>query len=162
MCTRTPGRPSVSPRASSSSSAWRSACCSIAADPGVPLGSATAARAPASWTGADESGSDRQWIRKQMGHLHADSAVADEAGGAIEYRFPAGPKILMGAIWLDPAEGEIEERTPGLDVRFEFGAFRFVPAGALKYSCLVQRRAHLYSEHIENRAGYFGDALAFV
>src|SRR5471032_2773202 len=73
------------------------------------------------------------------GNFHADSAVTDKAARPVEYRLPAGPERLVGAIGIDPAEGEIEERTPGRDVRFERSALRLVPARTLQYSYLVHQ-----------------------
>src|ERR1019366_10444456 len=112
------------------------------------------------WAGANTSVCGGGTFRKQApGHLHTDSAVTDKACGAVEHRFAAGPKILLRPIGLEPAEREINERTPGLDVRLEFGALRLVPARTPKHSRFVQQCAHLYSEHVESRAGYLSDPL---
>src|SRR5450759_5059929 len=61
----------------------------------------------------DSGGAGGEHRKHAPAHFHTDSAVTDKAAGRVEHRFPADPKILVGAIGIDPAEGEIKERTPG-------------------------------------------------
>src|SRR5450755_2022799 len=50
------------------------------------------------------------------GHFNANPAIAGETAGLVEHRFTAHPKLLLRAVCVDAAEGEVQERLAGCNL----------------------------------------------
>ena len=96
------------------------------------------------------------------GEFHADSAIADEAGGAVEHRLPAYLEPLLRAIGIDPAEDEIQEWFPRGNAGIQQRPLRLVPAAHRRTGVFSRQGVDADAEHLQNRTGNLGELHILV